>query len=458
VTSPQDEPATREPIRLRDALRVWAYVALNSFGGPAGQVAVMHTELVDKHRWISERRFLHALNYCMLLPGPEAQQLSVYIGWLLHGVRGGLLAGLLFVLPGFVAILGLSVLYSLNQDATFVEALFYGLKPAVLAIVAAAVVRVAKRALTQRLHVAIAVSSYVAISVFSVPFPAVILVAGIVGLAAGRAEEERDATGHGGRTPASGTAPLLADHDEALARPSARRTAVVLLVGGLLWLGPVLALVALFGPANVYATQAVFFSGAAVVTFGGAYAVLTYVAQQVVGTLGWLTPAEMLDGLAMAETTPGPLIMVVEFVGFLAAYRNPGALEPLVAGILGAVLVTWVTFVPSFLWIFAGAPYAESLRANRRLTSALSGVTAAVVGAILNLAVWFGLHAIFREVLTVPVGPATLNLPVLSSVDGAALILAILAGVAVFRLRWSTLRVLALAAAAGAAWYAVAVS
>jgi chromate transporter len=450
------EDEAREPVSLREALAVWAYVGLNSFGGPAGQIAVMHRVLVDTRHWISEQRFLHALNYCMLLPGPEAHQLSVYVGWLMHGLRGGLLAGILFILPGFLAILALSVLYVGYQDTTFVQALFYGLKPAILAVVAAAVLRVGRRALTGPFPRAVAVASFVALFFLTLPFPLVILAAGLLGLLAARraaGDRQSAADENGAVSGTSGPRPHVGDEDGPAVRPSTKRGLGVLAVGGALWLGPLVLLVGLFGPSDVYASQALFFSGAAVVTFGGAYAVLTYVAQQAVEVYGWLTPAQMLDGLAMAETTPGPLIMVVEFVGFLGAAQHPGALEPMVAGLLGAVLVTWVTFVPSFLWIFLGAPYAEYLRRSRRLAGALSAITAAVVGAILNLAVWFGLHALFGVVDTVVIGPIRLQVPEWSTLDVAAAVIAIGAAVAIFRLRWPTLAVLALAAGAGAIWY-----
>jgi chromate transporter len=461
LRSRDDESLDRatEAIRpsLGGALKVWAYVALNSFGGPAGQIAVMHRALVDTHHWISERRFLHALSYCMLLPGPEAQQLSVYIGWLMHGIRGGLLAGALFVLPGFVAILALSILYAGYQDTTFVAALFYGLAPAVLAIVIAAVVRVGRRALTDRSLMAIAAVSFGALFWLTLPFPLVIAAAGVMGFA--RSGRRRDPDGD--RSPAdlppesqAARGSVLGDRDGAAGRPSARRALGVLVTGAILWLVPLVVLVGLLGSGDVFSRLAVFFSGAAVVTFGGAYAVLTYVAQQAVEAYGWLTPTEMLDGLAMAETTPGPLIMVVEFVGFLAAYRQSGALDPMLAGLAGAVLVTWVTFAPSFLWVFLGAPYAEHLRGNARLTGALSAITAAVVGAILNLAVWFGLHAVFGIVNEVMLGPVRLLAPDLSTLDPAALAIAVAASIAVFRYRVPTLLVLAVSASVGAAWYA----
>jgi chromate transporter len=433
---------------------VWAYVGLNSFGGPAGQIAVMHRTLVDGRRWVSERRFLHALNFCMLLPGPEAHQLAVYVGWLMHGLRGALLAGLLFIGPGFLAILGLSVAYATHGDLGIVESVFAGLKPAVLAIVAAAVVRVGRRALTGRSHVLIAIAAFAAIFAFGVPFPLVILLAGAWGVIGARraavsptpgAERTHDPPGAGG-SPA-----ILPDDAASAARPSARRTLAMAVGGGLLWLGPVAMLVATLGADDVLATQALFFSVAAVVTFGGAYAVLAYVSQQVVEVLGWLSPAEMLDGLALAETTPGPLILVVEFVGFVAAHREAGALDPLVAGLLGALVVMWVTFVPSFLWVLLGAPYAEHLRGQRHLSGALSAITAAVVGAILNLGVWFSLHALFGTVSAWELGPLRVPLPDPASVDVVALGIAAVAAAAVFRLRWPTLAVLAACGALGVA-------
>jgi chromate transporter len=459
---PAGAPDGGRRMPLRDALGAWISIALNSFGGPAGQIAVMHRVLVETRGWVSERRFLHALNYCMLLPGPEAQQLSVYIGWLLHGTRGALVAGTLFILPGFLAILALSVLYAGWQDVTIVEAVFFGLKPAVLAIVVAAVIRVARRSLGGRVLTAVAVVSFVAIFLFAVPFPVVIAAAAVGGWLLGRWRPQHldrpAAAGHGAAAGAAASPTpdaLLHDDEEVGARPSTRRTLLILVAGGLLWLGPVALLVALLGPGQVYADQALFFSGAAVVTFGGAYAVLTFVAQQAVQVFGWLTPGEMLDGLALAETTPGPLIMVVEYVGFLAAYRDPGALDPMLAGVLGAVLVTWVTFVPSFLWVLAGAPYSEYLRGDRRLRAMLTAITAAVVGAILNLAVWFGLHTLFGVVEERTVGPLHLWIPDLATVDLVAVAIAIGAFVGVFRLRLPMLVVLAASAVVGAVAFLV---
>jgi chromate transporter len=462
---PPEEPSSK--VSLRDAFGVWGYVALNSFGGPAGQIAVMHRVLVDGRHWISERRFLHALNYCMLLPGPEAHQLGVYIGWLLHGLRGGLLAGLLFILPGFLSILALSVLYAGYQETVLVSALFYGIKPAVIAVVAAAVVRVGRRALPNRSLAAIALGAFVAIFFLEVPFPLVVLAAALAGflgshLAPGRftpgdvhptTQAAGTANPAGTLAPATPARHLLGDGAAQQPRPPLRRTMAVLSVGLLLWLGPVLMLLALFGASDIFVQQGLFFSGAALVTFGGAYAVLAYVAQQAVETFGWLSPTEMLDGLGMAETTPGPLIMVVQFVGFLAAFRSPGALDPMVAGVLGAVLVTWVTFVPSFLWIFLGAPYLEYLRGKRALSGALTAITAAVVGVILNLALWFSLHTLFATVGQTRIGAVRLYTPDPSTLDPAALAIAGLAIIGIVVLRWSLLRTLALSAVAGALYY-----
>jgi len=429
-------------IGLREATRVWALVGLNSFGGPAGQIAVMHRMLVEERRWFGERRFLHALNYCMLLPGPEAQQLATYFGWLLHGVRGGLVAGGLFVLPGFALILGLSLIYAGHGDTALVEAVFYGIKPAVLAIVAYAVVRIGSRVLRNRVLVGLAAAAFVAIFFLDVPFPLIVVGAALVGWLGGRRHPETF----------SGALDVEEeDEDAPRERPPLRRGAGVLALGLVLWWGPVLALAAWLGSESVYVEEGTFFSVVAVVSFGGAYAVLAYVAQEAVQTYGWVTPGEMLDGLGMAETTPGPLIMVVQFVGFMGAYRFAEGLDPLLAGVAGAVLVTWVTFVPCFLWIFLGAPYVEYLRGNRALSAALSGVTAAVVGVILNLALWFALHVVFEEVGERHVGPVRLYQPEWSSFDPVAAALAAGALALVFWRRWGVLRTLGVSAAVGAA-------
>jgi chromate transporter len=429
------EPA--HGISFAEAVRVWARVAALSFGGPAGQIAVMHRILVDEKRWIGEERFLHALNYCMLLPGPEAQQLAIYIGWLLHKTKGGLVAGALFVLPGFVAILGLSYIYVLLGHVPFVEGLFAGLKSAVLAIVLQAVVRVGSRALKNNLLKALAALAFVAIFVLKVPFPLIVITAGLLGFFAARAGVAAFKAGGGH---ASGSATHVHDRDTALgeelpdhAKPNRRWSLQISAAFLMLWLGPVAALLAFAGPANTFSRIAIFFSEMAIVTFGGAYAVLAYVAQQAVQSYHWLTPREMLDGLGMAETTPGPLIMVTQFVGFLGAYRNGGGLNPLIAATLGAILSTWVTFVPCFLWIFLGAPFIERLRGNRALSGALTGITAAVVGVILNLAIWFALHALFGRVIAQPLPLGSLDVPVWSSVNVAGLLLTAAAAVAIFR-------------------------
>ena len=440
---------------LGEASRVWARIALLSFGGPAGQIAVMHRILVEEKRWLGDGRFLHALNFCMLLPGPEAQQLATYIGWLMHGTRGGVIAGALFVLPGVLAIMGLSWIYALFGQVGIVSALFFGLKAAVLAIVLQAVVRLGRRALRNGAMRAIAALSFLAIFAFGAPFPLIVLAAGLAGFLGAKAGIAAFAPGGGhgagGGAPVADAETLLGA-DSALLPAAARRGALVAgTVALALWLLPVAILVLALGPGNVFADIAVFFSKMAVVTFGGAYAVLAYVAQEAVGTYGWLQPGEMLDGLGMAETTPGPLIMVLQFVGFLAAFRGAGWESALAAGTLGGLLATWVTFAPCLAWIFLGAPFMEGLRSYRALSAALSAVTAAVVGVILNLAIWFALHVIWREVARVGFGPLTLELPVAGSIDWAAAALAALAFYAVFRLKLGMATVLGGAALLGLA-------
>ncbi|TWB67588.1 chromate transporter [Nitrospirillum amazonense] len=442
-------------ISFGEAARVWARVAALSFGGPAGQIAVMHRIVVEEKRWIGEERFLHALNYCMLLPGPEAQQLAVYIGWLLHKTRGGLVAGTLFVLPGFLSILALSWVYVLLGSVDAVAGLFFGLKSAVLAVVLQAVVRVSSRALKNRAMVVLAAVAFVAIFVAQVPFPLIVLGAGLIGFAGGKVGHPafKGGKGHGAAggeaVPDRGTA--LGEEMPAHAHPSLSWSLMISGACLALWLIPVALLLLLLGPDDVFSRIGVFFSQMAVVTFGGAYAVLAYVAQQAVDTYHWLAPGEMLDGLGMAETTPGPLIMVLEFVGFLAAFRSPGALPPLLAGTLAAVLTTWVTFVPCFLWIFLGAPFIEKLRGNRAGSATLTAITAAVVGVILNLAVWFALHALFREVADVQALGLVLEIPVLASVNVVALLLTTAAIVAVFRFKVGMIPVLAACSLAGLA-------
>lgn len=443
-------------IPFAEALLVWMRIAALSFGGPAGQIAVMHRVLVDEKRWIGEHRFLHALNYCMLLPGPEAQQLAIYIGWLLHRTAGGLVAGILFVLPGFVAILGLSYVYVAFGDVALIEGLFFGLKAAVLAVVIQAVFRIGSRALKNRLMIGIAAAAFVAIFFLRVPFPLIILAAGIVGYIGGRLGSPLFRIG-GGHGKASGA--VLDDAESALgeetpahARPNLAWSLKVSAAFLALWLAPLALLFALLGSGNVFTEIGWFFSKMAVVTFGGAYAVLAYVAQEAVQHYGWLRPGEMLDGLGMAETTPGPLIMVVQFVGFMGAYRDPGLLSPMTAATLAALLTTWVTFVPCFLWIFLGAPFIERLRGNVALTGAMSAITAAVVGVILNLAVWFGLHTLFSQVVAWDVGGLTLDMPVPGSLVWPSLLLTLAAAMAIFRFKTSVIATLLASALAGMAW------
>ncbi len=427
------------PVSFGQALRVWLRVAALSFGGPAGQIAVMHRIVVEEQRWIGEARFLHALSYCTLLPGPEATQLAIYIGWLMHRTRGGIAAGVLFVLPGLISLMALSWLYAGWGRVPIVAALFFGLKSAVLAIVLQAVLRIGSRALRNRALLGIAAAAFVAIFFWAVPFPAVVLVSGVGGWLGGRRDSPLVRVGGDG--PAA-EAVALTDADSLLGESlpahastsvaAAWRAAAVWLI---LWLAPVAALLALFGGANTFAEIAVFFSKMAVVGFGGAYAVLAYVAQQAVGHYHWLRPGEMLDGLGLAETTPGPLIMVTQFVGFMAAYRDPGGLRPMLAGTLGGLLTTWVTFTPCFLWIFLGAPFIETLRGNRAVTGALTAITAAVVGVILNLAVWFALHVWFRDLRPVRSLGLAFDAPVFASVDPWALALSAAALVAIFGVR-----------------------
>ncbi len=438
----------RHGISFAEAVRVWIKIALLSFGGPAGQIAVMHRILVDEKRWISESRFLHALNYCMLLPGPEAQQLVTYIGWLLHRTVGGLVAGSLFVLPGFIVILLLSVLYAGFSDVSLVQALFFGLKPAVLAVVVHAGHRIGKRVLKNSTTIAIAVAAFVAIFFLEVPFPVIIVCAALIGYAGGRLwPDALPGVAHGGAGAVVDS--LLADNVPQHVQPSLARSLRVLLICLALWFGPIAVLALTLGPADVFVQQGLFFSKVAVVTFGGAYAVLAYVAQQAVELYGWLQPGEMLDGLGMAETTPGPLIMVLEFVGFLGAYRDPGALDPMVAGALGAVLTTWVTFVPCFLWIFLGAPYVEKLRGNQSLSTALSGITAAVVGVVFNLALWFALHVIFGKLEEVHTLGVRWLVPVWQTLEPVSLLLAAAALVAMFRFKVGIMPTLAASAVLG---------
>ncbi|WP_051154479.1 chromate efflux transporter [Rhizobium mongolense] len=452
----RDAPASCDIVPLGEAAKVWARVAALSFGGPAGQIAVMHRIVVDEKRWIGEHRFLHALNYCMLLPGPEAHQLAIYIGWLLNRTIGGLIAGALFVLPGFISILGLSYVYAAYGNVSFIAGLFFGLKAAVLAVVLQAVFRIGSRALKNNVMIGIASAAFIAIFFLHVPFPLIIITAGIVGFLAGRAGSPLFEVGGGHK---GGSGDILEDRDSLLgedtplhARPN---LAWSLRVSGSLaaaWLVPVALLLVTVGSGSVFSQVGLFFSQMAVVTFGGAYAVLAYVAQEAVQHFGWLKPGEMLDGLGMAETTPGPLISVVQFVGFMAAYRNPGSLDPMLAATLAAVLTTWVTFIPSFLWIFLGAPFIERLRGDPALTGAMSAITAAVVGVILNLAIWFGVHVLFSDVRTASWGPVSIDVPVPASLIWPSLVLTVFAALAIFHLKLSVIATLAISAAIGVAW------
>ncbi|TPK34821.1 chromate efflux transporter [Mesorhizobium sp. B2-5-4] len=435
---------------FREATKLWAKIGLLSFGGPAGQIALMHKELVEERRWIGEQRFLHALNYCMLLPGPEAQQLAIYIGWLLHRTIGGLVAGVLFVVPGALVMLALSIFYALYGDVPLVAALFFGVKAAVLAVVVEAVIRIGRRALKNRVMVAIAVCAFLGIYVLSIPFPLIVLIAGLVGWLGNRVAPARFSGAANGKndTPdIRGAVDLMFERGElAHTRPTrwhAPRTVAIWLP---IWLGPVLLLWALTGTSSVWTQIGGFFSLMAVVTFGGAYAVLAYVAQAAVESFGWLAPGEMVDGLGLAETTPGPLILVLQFVGFIAAFRHAGSLNPLLGGSLGALLTLWVTFAPCFFWIFLGAPYIEALRGNKVLSAALGAITAAVVGVIMNLALWFALHVVFREVQMRGLG---MNVPVLSSIDWRAALLSLAAMVAILKLKTGVLPTLAGCALAG---------
>jgi chromate transporter len=436
-------------VGLREAFRVWAKVAIHSFGGPAGQIAVMHRFLVEERHWISEQRFLHALNFCMLLPGPEAQQLATYIGWLMHGNVGGVMAGVLFILPGVVAILGLSMAYAVFGGIGAVDGLFFGLRAAVVAVVIEAVLRIGRRALKTPAHVALAVAAFVAIFFLVLPFPLIVLGAGLIGFVGGRVRPGWfTASGHGGGGGA-GRQAMIADDGAAISRESSRSALHAAGVVLVVWLVPVAVLLAVLGAANVFTQEAVLFSKSAVVTFGGAYAVLAYIAQQAVSGYGWLRPGEMLTGLGMAETTPGPLIMVVQFVGFMAAYRNPGVLDPIAAGVLGSAVATWVTFAPCFFFIFVGAPFIERLRGNRSLTSALSAITAAVVGVVLNLAVWFTINTAFARVDEVRRWGVRLLNPDLVSINLPAVAITLLAVLAVFKFKISVLKMLLVCAGLG---------
>jgi chromate transporter len=442
-TRDRARPPPLHDVSFGDAFRFWLKLGFINFGGPTGQIAIMHGELVTRRRWIGEDRFLHALSYCMLLPGPEAHQLAIYIGWLLHGAAGGIAAGVLFVLPAAVLMLGLSYLYAVHGDLAWVAAIFDGLSAAVVGIVLAAMILIGRRALRTGLMVAIAIVVFAGIFVAGVAFPLIVLGAGLTGLALG--------SWHPSWFPA-----VSIDEDDAalsdaavasVGRGGAGRAVRVLAVGLLAWWGPILVVSWLVG-GGVIAREAVFFGQVAVVSFGGAYAVLAYVAQEVTKRFG-LAPDDVIAGLGLAESTPGPLILVTEFLGFLAAYRNPGALSPVIAGVIGSFVAVWATFAPSFLWIFLGAPYVERIREHRRLRAGLAAITAAVVGVIANLGLTFAIQVLFDETRVArPIGHP-IAVPVLGSLDGFQLVVAAAAFVALWRLRINVVWIVLASASAG---------
>jgi chromate transporter len=455
-------------VSFGEAVRTWARVAALSFGGPTGQIAVMHRIIVEEKHWISEERFLHALNYCMLLPGPEAQQLAVYIGWLMHRTRGGLMAGGLFILPGFVALMVLSILYAHYGDVPAITAVFFGLKPAVIAIVAEAVVRIGKRVLKNGAMLTIALLSFVAVFFFNAPFPLVVLVAALVGFVGHRIAPTtfNVVKGHGAKH-VDEAPPRMPDGIELPhMRPSLARLATVVAVGAALWFGPLALLAWQLSPQHVLVKEGVYFSKAAMVTFGGAYAVLDYVRLDAVEEYQWLEPDEMLVGLGLAETTPGPLILVLQFVGFMGGYNrgpidSPG-MSPLAGGIAGACITVWTTFVPCFIWILAGAPYIERVRSVKALSATLSSITAAVVGCVFNLALWFAMHVVFVTVETRErqlFSGSGLSLrwlqPRLETLQLDALLIAAFAGIMLFVLKRGMLPTLAGSVALGAALWAL---
>ena len=422
------QPTATKPT-FAELVRVSARIGCLSFGGPVGQIALMHQELVEERRWITEEQYLHALNFCHLLPGPEAQQLATWIGWKLHGVKGGLAAGLLFVIPGALVILALSMLYGFAAQLSWFTAAFLGIKAAVLAIVVQALLRVAGRALDTRLKQVVALAAFVSLALFNLPFPLVVLGAGLIGFVV--AGIRPDLLALKPLAPAAAQTP----------RPWAA-TLYSVAVGGAAWAAPLLAIALTLGREHVLWKIGVFFSQLAVVTFGGAYAVLAYMAQQSVDHYGWLTAGEMADGLGLAETTPGPLIMVTQFVGYLAGFRTPEPFSPLLGGILAAGLTTWVTFVPCFVWIFAFAPWLERLEHARRLKGGLAAITAAIVGVIANLSLWFAIHVLFARTAPTTIAAMTFDLPVLASVQWGAALLATIAAILIFRVRLGLIRVI----------------
>jgi chromate transporter len=443
-TQPRSEPAATEAVTFAAALRVWIIIGFINFGGPAGQIALMHKMLVEQRKWLSETRFLHALNYCMLLPGPEAQQLAVYIGWLMHKTWGGLVAGLCFILPGFVLMLVISMLYVSFGQLSWMQGLLFGMQAATLAIVLEAVLRIGKKALKRRWLYGVSALSFVAIFVFGLPFPVIIGAAALTGLLIAKFAPHWLAATVASESNAEDFA-----SQPAHVKPSLSSFLTVLLIGLVLWATPVLFLLLYLGPAHVFTEESLFFSKMSVVTFGGAYAVLAYMTQQAVQHYGWLSTDEMVQGLALAETTPGPLILVLTYVGFLGAYRAPGGLDPMLAGVLGATISTWVTFVPCFLWIFLGAPYIERLRGNRWLNAALSVITAAVVGVIANLSIWFALHVLFHDITQWHAFTMTLPIPAWRSLDLSALALSALAMLMMLKWHVGLIRTLLLCAVLG---------
>ena len=420
-----------------EALKVWLKIGCINFGGPAGQIAMMHRILVDEKKWIDEARFLHALNFSMLLPGPEATQLATYVGWLLHGVRGGLAAGILFVLPGAFVMLGLSLLYAYGRGLGPIDGALFGIKAAVLVIVFEALIRIGKRSLKSSLLVSLAALAFISIFFFAVPFPLIVIAAALAGYLIARSRP--DLLGLAIK------APDVTDYSGS----RWRQFTIATIIGLAIWWAPVALIALTLGPHHILVDVGIFFSKLAVVTFGGAYAVLAYMAQQVVETNGWLTAPEMVDALGLAETTPGPLILVTQFVGFLAAFREAAPFTPLIAGLLGAALTTWVTFVPAMLWIFAGAPFIEQLRGNRQLAGALAAITAAVVGVILNLSVWFALHVLFGKLTEMHIGPLRWYAFDPLALDIRAAALAAIAAVLAFGLHRSLIEVIVAMAALG---------
>ncbi len=391
---PNPVHSTKHP-SFMEGFRFWLKLGFISFGGPAGQISIMHEEVVEKRKWLTNERFLNALNYCMLLPGPEAQQLATYIGWLLHRTRGGLAAGALFVIPSIFVLFVLSYVYAVHGEVSWVAAVFQGLKAAVMAVVASAVIRIGKQVLKNGVMLALAAMSFVAIFFFRIPFPLIVLTAGLIGLAGHKIlpGQFHVIPLKGGQAPDEGYVQICEDPVYCHINPSGRRDLLMILIFVLMWVVPLL-LLALFSSAPVFFKEGLFFTKAAFLTFGGAYAVLAYIAQAGVEQYAWLTGPQMLDGLGLAETTPGPLIMVVQFVGFMAGWNYPGPLSPLTGAIFGSLTAVYFTFLPCFFFIFLGGPYIEKFRENRKLSSALSSITAAVVGVVLNLAVWFGMQVL----------------------------------------------------------------